>query len=114
MTRPFARIHAIYRKELLEILRDRRTLIAMVVIPVVLYPVLMLGFLAPPRPSRSSSRPRDSRSKCPTNPRPKTFATSSNRPIPKRPIPNRPKNVPPGMYRSIPRRRRSATPSSFA
>ncbi len=39
------RIGAIYRKELLEILRDRRTLTAMVVIPVVLYPLLMLGFL---------------------------------------------------------------------
>jgi ABC-2 type transport system permease protein/sodium transport system permease protein len=39
------RVWAIYRKELLEILRDRRTLTAMVVIPVVLYPLLMLGFL---------------------------------------------------------------------
>lgn len=39
------RIGWIYRKELLEILRDRRTLTAMVVIPVVLYPLLMLGFL---------------------------------------------------------------------
>lgn len=39
------RIWVIYRKELLEILRDRRTLTAMVVIPVVLYPLLMLGFL---------------------------------------------------------------------
>lgn len=39
------RVWIIYRKELLEILRDRRTLTAMVVIPVVLYPMLMLGFL---------------------------------------------------------------------
>lgn len=39
------RVWIIYRKELLEILRDRRTLTAMVVIPVVLYPLLMLGFL---------------------------------------------------------------------
>jgi sodium transport system permease protein len=39
------RVWVIYRKELLEILRDRRTLTAMVVIPVVLYPLLMLGFL---------------------------------------------------------------------
>jgi ABC-2 type transport system permease protein/sodium transport system permease protein len=43
--RPPLRIGAIYRKELLNILRDRRTLAAMVVIPVVLYPLLMLGFL---------------------------------------------------------------------
>lgn len=45
MTRPAARIGAIYRKELVDILRDRRTLMAMIVIPVVLYPVLMLGFV---------------------------------------------------------------------
>jgi len=45
MTRPLARISAIYRKELIDILRDRRTLVAMIVIPVVLYPLLMLGFL---------------------------------------------------------------------
>ena len=35
-------IGAIYRKELLDVLRDRRTLTAMIVIPVVLYPVVML------------------------------------------------------------------------
>ncbi|UCD28068.1 MAG: CPBP family intramembrane metalloprotease [Planctomycetota bacterium] len=39
------RIGAIYRKELTDILRDRRTLIAMIVIPVVLYPLLMIGFM---------------------------------------------------------------------
>ncbi len=39
------RVWVIYRKELLEILRDRRTLLAMIVIPVVLYPALMLGFV---------------------------------------------------------------------
>lgn len=39
------RVAIIYRKELVEILRDRRTLIAMIVIPVVLYPVLMLWLL---------------------------------------------------------------------
>lgn len=33
----------ILRKELIDILRDRRTLMAMVVVPIVLYPVLMLG-----------------------------------------------------------------------
>ena len=39
------RIGAIYRKELIDILRDRRTLLAMVVVPVVLYPVVLLGFV---------------------------------------------------------------------
>ena len=37
------RIATIYRKELLDILRDHRTLIAMIVVPIVLYPLLMLG-----------------------------------------------------------------------
>lgn len=37
------RIKAIYTKELLEILRDRRTLIAMVVVPIALYPLLIIG-----------------------------------------------------------------------
>ncbi len=37
------RIHTIYWKELIDILRDRRTLIAMIVVPIVLYPLLMLG-----------------------------------------------------------------------
>ena len=37
-----SRISAVYCKELLDILRDRRTLIAMVIVPVVLYPMLML------------------------------------------------------------------------
>ncbi len=39
------RIGAIYRKELIDILRDRRTLMAMIVIPVVLYPLVMIGFV---------------------------------------------------------------------
>ncbi|RME37843.1 MAG: ABC transporter permease, partial [Planctomycetota bacterium] len=40
----FARcVRTIYRKELVDILRDRRTLIAMIVVPIVLYPLLMLG-----------------------------------------------------------------------
>ncbi len=43
--RPRAPILAIFRKELIEMLRDRRTLIASVLIPVVLYPVLLVGFL---------------------------------------------------------------------
>ncbi len=37
------RIWTIYAKELTDILRDRRTLIAMIVVPIVLYPLLMLG-----------------------------------------------------------------------
>ncbi|MEK6675525.1 MAG: ABC transporter permease subunit/CPBP intramembrane protease [Planctomycetota bacterium] len=37
------RIQIIYRKELIEVLRDRRTLIAMIVVPIVLYPLLMVG-----------------------------------------------------------------------
>lgn len=37
------RIRTIYRKELVDILRDHRTLTAMIVVPIVLYPVLMLG-----------------------------------------------------------------------
>lgn len=39
------RIRVIYRKELIDILRDRRTLIAMIVVPIVLYPLLMIGSL---------------------------------------------------------------------
>ncbi len=38
-------IRTIFRKELLEVLRDRRTLIAMVLVPVVLYPVVIIGVL---------------------------------------------------------------------
>lgn len=37
------RIRTIYFKELLEILRDRRTLIAMVIVPIALYPLLIIG-----------------------------------------------------------------------
>lgn len=39
----YSRVCTIYSKELVSILRDRRTLIAMIVVPIVLYPVLMLG-----------------------------------------------------------------------
>lgn len=39
----FSRINTIWRKELVDTLRDRRTLIAMVVVPMVLYPALLLG-----------------------------------------------------------------------
>jgi len=38
----YRRIWVVYRKELIETLRDRRTLLAMVVVPIVLYPVLMV------------------------------------------------------------------------
>ncbi|UCE59634.1 MAG: CPBP family intramembrane metalloprotease [Phycisphaerales bacterium] len=37
------RIRTIYWKELVDIMRDRRTLIAMILVPIVLYPLLMLG-----------------------------------------------------------------------
>jgi sodium transport system permease protein len=40
-----SRISTIARKELVETLRDRRTLIAMVLVPMVLYPALMLGMI---------------------------------------------------------------------
>ena len=39
------RIGSIYRKELINILRDRRAMLAMIIIPVVMYPALMLGFV---------------------------------------------------------------------
>lgn len=38
----YSRIWTVYRKELIETLRDRRTLMAMVFVPVILYPVLMV------------------------------------------------------------------------
>jgi sodium transport system permease protein len=38
-----SRIWRVYRKELLDILRDRRTLIAMILVPIVLYPLLTIG-----------------------------------------------------------------------
>lgn len=38
----FRRVWVVYRKELLETLRDRRTLIAMLLVPLALYPILML------------------------------------------------------------------------
>jgi len=39
------RVWTVYRKELIDILRDRRTLIAMIVVPILLYPLLMIGSL---------------------------------------------------------------------
>ncbi len=41
----FSRINTIWRKELIDTLRDRRTLLAMVLVPIALYPALMLGSL---------------------------------------------------------------------
>lgn len=40
-----SRINTIWRKELVDTLRDRRTLIAMILVPMVLYPAMMLGSL---------------------------------------------------------------------
>lgn len=41
----FSRINTIWRKELVDTLRDRRTLIAMILVPIVLYPAMILGSL---------------------------------------------------------------------
>jgi ABC-type Na+ efflux pump permease subunit len=41
----FTRINTVWRKELIDTLRDRRTLIAMIFVPMVLYPAMMLGSL---------------------------------------------------------------------
>lgn len=38
----YGRVWVVYRKELVDTLRDRRTLLAMVLVPIVLYPVLMI------------------------------------------------------------------------
>lgn len=38
----YSRVGVVFRKELIETLRDRRTLAAMVLVPIVLYPVLMV------------------------------------------------------------------------
>lgn len=40
----FARIKAIYRKELVDALRDRRTIISTLVMPVLMFPLLTFGF----------------------------------------------------------------------
>jgi ABC-type Na+ efflux pump permease subunit/membrane protease YdiL (CAAX protease family) len=40
---PLRRIRTIYTKELVELLRDHRTLIAMIIVPIALYPLLILG-----------------------------------------------------------------------
>lgn len=38
----YRRVWVVYRKELIDTLRDRRTLMAMILVPIVLYPVLMV------------------------------------------------------------------------
>ncbi|MBN2461827.1 MAG: CPBP family intramembrane metalloprotease [Candidatus Cloacimonetes bacterium] len=38
------KITVIYRKEMLDLLRDKRTVITSIVIPIILYPLLMVGF----------------------------------------------------------------------
>src|SRR5690554_3865052 len=40
------KILIVFRKELLDLFRDRRTIISSVVLPIILYPVLMIGFNA--------------------------------------------------------------------
>ncbi len=40
----FKKILIIYKKELLDLFRDRRTIITSLVLPIVLYPILMIGF----------------------------------------------------------------------
>ena len=37
-------IWIVYHKELIDILRDRRTIIAMVVFPIVIFPIMTVGF----------------------------------------------------------------------
>ncbi|MCB5261126.1 MAG: ABC transporter permease, partial [Candidatus Cloacimonetes bacterium] len=42
----FKKIMIVYRKELMEVLRDKRTLFMILLLPVILYPVLIIGFNA--------------------------------------------------------------------
>ena len=39
----FAKIKTIYKKEILDLLRDRKTLIMMVLVPLLLYPLIFVG-----------------------------------------------------------------------
>ena len=91
-------VGVVYRKELRDQLRDRRTLISMIVVPILLMPVLMFGLTAlmvkllqraqrqaatlipllslhPPPPPAPCSSP--SRLRKPTSPRPKKSAGSA-------------------------------------
>jgi len=38
------KIFTIYKKEMLDLIRDRRTIITSFVLPILLYPLLMVGF----------------------------------------------------------------------
>ncbi len=42
----FKKVMIVYRKELMEVLRDKRTLFMILLLPVILYPVLIIGFNA--------------------------------------------------------------------
>lgn len=39
----FKKIRAVYKKEMLDLLRDKKTLIMMVLVPLILYPLIMIG-----------------------------------------------------------------------
>ncbi len=39
----FSKIKAVYKKEILDLLRDKKTLIMMVLVPLILYPLIMIG-----------------------------------------------------------------------
>jgi sodium transport system permease protein len=39
-------IRLVYRKELLDIIRDRRTIISMIVVPILIFPIITIGFSA--------------------------------------------------------------------
>ncbi|MDY0151470.1 MAG: ABC transporter permease subunit/CPBP intramembrane protease [Candidatus Cloacimonas sp.] len=40
----FKKVGVVYRKELLEVLRDKRTLFTTLILPIILYPLLIIGF----------------------------------------------------------------------
>lgn len=39
----YAKIHAIYKKEMIDLLRDKKTLVMMIIVPLLLYPLIMMG-----------------------------------------------------------------------
>ena len=39
----FRKIKAVYKKEMIDLLRDKKTLIMMVLVPLILYPLIMIG-----------------------------------------------------------------------
>lgn len=42
-TLKYAKIKAIYKKEMIDLLRDKKTLIMMIIVPLLLYPLIMMG-----------------------------------------------------------------------